>query len=216
MSRTVTIDVVSDAVCPWCFIGKKKLDMAMAAMPDIIFDVRWRPYQLDATIPLGGMPRREYMARKFGEDRLPAIHDKLREAGRDVGLAFEFDKIAVSPNTLDAHRLIRWAQSTGAQHAVVERLFRMFFLEGRDIGDAATLTEAAVDAGMEKAVVERLLSGDADADAVREEIGVAQRLGVTGVPFFIFDGRIGVSGAQPPEILQQAIAQALDSQNGEV
>jgi predicted DsbA family dithiol-disulfide isomerase len=216
MSRTVTIDVVSDAVCPWCFIGKKKLDMAMAAMPDIIFDVRWRPYQLDATIPPGGMPRREYMARKFGEDRLPAIHDKLREAGRDVGLAFEFDKIAVSPNTLDAHRLIRWAQSTGAQHAVVERLFRMFFLEGRDIGDAATLTEAAVDAGMEKAVVERLLSGDADADAVREEIAVAQRLGVTGVPFFIFDGRIGVSGAQPPEILQQAIVQSLESQEGEV
>lgn len=216
MSRTVTIDVVSDAVCPWCFIGKKKLDMAMAATPGVIFDVRWRPYQLDATIPPGGMPRREYMARKFGEDRLPAIHDKLREAGRDVGLAFEFDKIAVSPNTLDAHRLIRWAQSTGAQDAVVERLFSMFFLEGRDIGDAATLAEAAVDVGMEKAVVERLLTGDADADAVREEIAVAQRLGVTGVPFFIFDGRIGVSGAQPPEILQQAIAQALESQDGEV
>jgi predicted DsbA family dithiol-disulfide isomerase len=216
MRRTVTIDVVSDAVCPWCFIGKKKLDMAMAAMPDVAFDVRWRPYQLDATIPPGGLPRREYMERKFGAERLPAIHDTLREAGRDVGLAFDFEKIAVSPNTLDAHRLIRWAQSNGAQTAVVERLFEMFFLEGRDIGDAATLTDAAVDAGMEKAVVERLLSGDADADAVREEIGVAQRLGVTGVPFFIFDGRIGVSGAQPPEILQQAIAQALDSQNGEV
>lgn len=216
MRRTVTIDVVSDAVCPWCFIGKKKLEMAMAAMPDVAFDVRWRPYQLDATIPPGGLPRREYMERKFGAERLPAIHDTLREAGRDVGLAFDFEKIAVSPNTLDAHRLIRWAQSNGAQTAVVERLFEMFFLEGRDIGDAATLTDAAVDAGMEKAVVERLLSGDADADAVREEIGVAQRLGVTGVPFFIFDGRIGVSGAQPPEILQQAIAQALDSQNGEV
>ena len=188
----------------------------MAAMPDVAFDVRWRPYQLDATIPPGGLPRREYMERKFGAERLPAIHDTLREAGRDVGLAFDFEKIAVSPNTLDAHRLIRWAQSNGAQTAVVERLFEMFFLEGRDIGDAATLTDAAVDAGMEKAVVERLLSGDADADAVREEIGVAQRLGVTGVPFFIFDGRIGVSGAQPPEILQQAIAQALDSQNGEV
>jgi len=215
MRGTVTIDVVSDAVCPWCFIGKKKLDMAMAAVPDVAFDVRWRPYQLDATIPPGGLPRRDYMERKFGAERLPAIHETLREAGRDVGLAFDFEKIAVSPNTLDAHRLIRWAQSTGVQTAVVERLFEMFFLEGRDIGDAATLTDAAVDAGMEKAVVERLLSGDADADAVREEIGVAQRLGVTGVPFFIFDGRIGVSGAQPPEILQQAITQALESQNGE-
>lgn len=215
MSTTLTIDIVSDAVCPWCYIGKRRLEAALAGLPDVVADVRWRPFQLDATIPPGGIERRAYMAKKFGEDRIAAIHERLTEAGREDGLAFAFDKIKISPNTLDAHRLIRWAQTIGAQSDMAERLFAMFFIEGRDIGDHATLAEAAADVGLERAVVERLLAGDADVDAVREEIATAQRLGVSGVPFFILDGRLAVSGAQPAGVLQSAILQALQPPEGE-
>lgn len=215
MNPILTIDVVSDAVCPWCYIGKRRLEEALAGMPELLVEVRWRPFQLDATIPPGGVDRRTYMAKKFGEDRIAAIHERITEAGREAGIAFAFDKIKVSPNTLDAHRLIRWAQTTGQQNDIVERLFAMFFVEGRDIGDPATLVEAAVEAGMDRAIVERLLSGEADVDSVREEIAAAQRLGVSGVPFFIIDGRLGVSGAQPAGVLQSAILQALQPPEGE-
>ena len=215
MTPLVTIDVVSDAVCPWCYVGKKRLEAALASLPDIIAEVRWRPFQLDATIPPEGLPRREYMERKFGADRLPAIHERIAEVGREVGIPFAFDKIAIAPNTLEAHRLIRWAESAGVQNAVVERLFAMFFVEGRDIGDAATLADAAVEAGMERAIVERLLAGESDQDNVREEIATAQRIGVTGVPFFIVNGRLGVSGAQPAEVLQRAIIQGMQEPEAE-
>ena len=211
----IRIDIISDVACPWCYVGKKQLEAALASLPDIIADVRWRPFQLDATIPPEGLPRRDYMERKFGAERLPAIHERIAEVGRAVGIPFAFDKIAISPNTLDAHRLIRWAESAGVQNAVVERLFAMFFVEGRDIGDAATLAQAAADAGMERAIVERLLAGEADQDSVREEIATAQRIGVTGVPFFIINGRLGVSGAQPAEVLQRAIIQAMQEPDAE-
>jgi predicted DsbA family dithiol-disulfide isomerase len=206
--KSVSIDVVSDAVCPWCYIGKRNLEAALAAMPDVKAEVHWRPYQLDATIPAEGIDRRAYLERKFGS-RVGEIYNRVTEAGAGAGIAFKFDAIRRSPNTLDAHRLIRWSWSAGAQDAMVERLFRDFFIDGKDIGDRAVLIEAARACGMDANVVADLLARDDDVKEVQTEIASAQNLGVTGVPFFIIDGRFGLPGAQPPDVLQRAIAKAL-------
>jgi len=208
-SGPLTIDIVSDVVCPWCYIGKRNLEAALAARPVGDVEIRWRPYQLDATIPPEGIARRTYLERKFGT-RVDEIYVRVAAAGHEAGIDFAFDRIERSPNTLDAHRLIRWAQSAGRQNDIVEELFRSFFIEGRDIGDHAVLTETAAAAGMDAQVVQRLLPGDADKESVREEIATAQRLGVTGVPFFIFAGRFGLPGAQPAEVLADAISKAAE------
>ena len=208
-SGPLTIDIVSDVVCPWCYIGKRNLEAALAARPVGDVEIRWRPYQLDATIPPEGIARRTYLERKFGT-RVDEIYVRVAAAGHEAGIDFAFDRIERSPNTLDAHRLIRWAQSAGRQNDIVEELFRSFFIEGRDIGDHAVLTKTAAAAGMDAQVVQRLLPGDADKESVREEIATAQRLGVTGVPFFIFAGRFGLPGAQPAEVLADAMSKAAE------
>ena len=202
------IDVVSDVVCPWCYLGEKRLAAALAEDGGPVV-VRWRPYQLDPTIPAGGLDRTEYMERKFGRDgRLRAVHDRLVALGAEVGLPFAFEAITRAPNTLDAHRLIRWAASTGRQPDVVDRLFHAYFVEGRDIGDRAVLLDVASACGLDVALVGRLLEDGADVETVQGEIAQAQSMGVTGVPFFVFAGRFGVSGAQDVEVLKGAIGQA--------
>jgi predicted DsbA family dithiol-disulfide isomerase len=207
-AEVLSIDIVSDVVCPWCYLGEKRLEAALAEEAQPIA-VRWRPYQLDPTIPEGGLDRAEYMAKKFGKSgRLQSVHDNLTRLGREVGVPFAFDKIKRAPNTLDAHRLIRWASSAGAQAEVVDRLFRAYFVEGRDIGDRSVLTEIGAECGLEANLVEKLLAEGADGDLVRQEIEQAQAMGVSGVPFYIFAGRIGVPGAQEPSVLRQAMAQA--------
>ncbi len=145
----LTIDVVSDVVCPWCYLGEKRLDLALADESRPV-TLRWRPYQLDPTIPEGGLDRVEYMERKFGRDgRLKSVHDQLVRLGAEVGISFAFDRIERAPNTLDAHRLIRWAGSAGSQREVVDRLFRAYFVEGRDIGDRAVLLDVAAASGLD-------------------------------------------------------------------
>ncbi|MDE3174495.1 MAG: DsbA family oxidoreductase [Pseudomonadota bacterium] len=203
----IVIDVVSDVVCPWCYLGKKRLEGALRAAGEV--EVRWRPYQLDPTIPPEGLDRQAYMRAKFGDgDRLAQAHARLRALGAEVGVAFDFDSIRRSPNTLDAHRLIRFAAEAGAADALVERLFSDYFEGGRDIGDRAVLIEAATACGLDgEAVAARLASGEG-ADEVREEIEAARRVGVQGVPFFIFASKYAVSGAQSEEVLAQAIARA--------
>jgi predicted DsbA family dithiol-disulfide isomerase len=204
----LTIDIVSDVVCPWCYLGEKRLEAVLADEPRAVA-VRWRPYQLDPTIPEGGLDRAEYMAKKFGKSgRLQAAHDNLVRLGAEVGLPFAFDKIKRAPNTLDAHRVIRWASSAGVQGKVVDRLFKAYFVEGRDIGDRGVLIDIAGECGLDPKLVEELLAEGADVDVVREEIAQAQAIGVSGVPFFIFAGRLGVPGAQEPSVLRRAIAQA--------
>jgi len=207
-SEPLTIDVISDVVCPWCYVGEKRLEAALAEEPQPV-TLRWRPYQLDPTIPAGGLDRAEYMERKFGKSgRLQSVHDNLTRLGAELGIPFAFDRIKRSPNTLDAHRLIRWASSAGMQGAIVDRLFKAYFVEGRDIGDRGVLVEIAGEFGLDAKLVEKLLKEGADADLVRQEIEQAQGMGVSGVPFFIFGGRLGVPGAQEPSVLRRAMAQA--------
>lgn len=207
----ITVDIVSDVMCPWCYVGKRRLEKALASVAEEIrADVRWRPFQLDPTLPKQGIERRAYLENKFGgPERARQTYAAIREAGAEEGIPFAFDAISVSASTLDAHRLIRWAASAGhaTQDRLVEILFRMYFTEGRNIGDDETLLEAAREAGMDGAVVEALLKGDADRADVIEEIATAQRMGVTGVPCFILDKRYAVMGAQSAKTLADALRQ---------
>jgi predicted DsbA family dithiol-disulfide isomerase len=200
------IDIVSDTVCPWCFIGKRRLEKALALRPDMEFDIRWRAYRLDPSIPPEGVDRKQYMQAKFGNNpNRQAMQDALKQAGDSEGIAFAFDKIARSPNTLDSHRLIRWSASAGVQNEVVERLFEAYFEEGRDIGNADVLIEIASDAGMDSATVADLLEQGADREIIEKEDVMAHRLGITGVPTFIFQNKYLVSGAVDPEALLEII-----------
>ncbi len=217
---TINVDVVSDVVCPWCFIGQKRLDRAMTMVGDVEFAVRWRPFQLDPSIPPEGYERHAYMKAKFGdEQRLREVHDTIRQAGSAEGIAFALERIEVSPNTLDAHRLIRWAGSAGlpVQNRLVRRLFEFYFMEGRNVGDRDVLTDAAKESGMDVSVVQALLPTDADQEAVREEIATAARMGVRGVPCFLIEGRYAVMGAQDAETLADAFRQiATAKERGEL
>lgn len=205
---SISIDIVSDVICPWCFLGKRRLDKAIAALDGIAVDIHWRPFLLDASIPREGIPRETYLERKFGRERLPGLHAPLKAAGEAEGIPYAFDKIAVTPNTLDAHRLIRWAHAPGKQHAMAERLFELYWLEGADVGSRDVLIKAAVEMGLDGALVSGLLDTEADLDAVIGEIDAAARIGITGVPTFIFANRYAVVGAQPAEILASAITRA--------
>jgi len=209
-ANAITVDVVSDVVCPWCFIGQKRLDKAVAAAGDVDVHISWRPFQLDPTIPPQGKDRREYMRAKFGSDeRIREIHARIEPLGEAEGISFAFDAIKVAPNTLDAHRLIRWAGAAGeaVQNRLVRRLFQLNFEEGVNIGDHAVLVEAAREAGMDASVVATLLPTDADVEAVRTEIATASRMGISGVPCFLLEGKYAVMGAQDVDTLADAIRQ---------
>lgn len=206
---SLTIDVVSDVMCPWCYIGKRRLEAALEEVAgEIDVEIRWRPYQLDPTLPKQGKDRRQYLEEKFGgPEGAEKAYATVRAAGAGEHIPFAFDKIPVSANTLDAHRLIRWASSLGlaAQDQMVELLFKAYFEDGKNIGDDSVLMEAAEQVGLERPVVERLLSGDADRDIVSAEIEQARQMGVTGVPCFIIDAKYAVVGAQPAEALADAM-----------
>ncbi len=207
------IDVISDTVCPWCFIGKRRLARALEMRPEIEFEVVWRPYQLDPNVPREGVDRAAYMKAKFGDGpRVSAMSETLKAEGLREGISFAFDKIERRPNTLNSHRLIRWAVTAGIQDAVVERLFAAYFLEGRDIGDPAVLEFLAADVGMDSVEVAELLAGDADLAAVEREAKLAGEMGITGVPSFIFANKLVLSGAREAEVLVQVIDKALEAE----
>jgi predicted DsbA family dithiol-disulfide isomerase len=201
------IDVISDTVCPWCFIGKRRLMRAMALRPQIVFDVKWRPYRLDPTVPKGGMDRQAYMRAKFGDDpmRIVEMHKLIAQEGAKEDIAFDFAAIARRPDSLDSHRLIRWAEVTGAQDEVVERLFIAYFENGEDIGDIRILSDIADLCGMDGVEVAQMLDSDTDTAMVEREDQIAHEMGVTGVPAMIFGGKLAVSGAREPEMLAMVI-----------
>lgn len=207
----ILVDVVSDVVCPWCFVGAKHLEQAIANLTDETVLIRWRPYQLDPTIPAEGFDRKAYMQKKFGDGpQLKDVHQRLKSMGANTGIEFDFDAIQKSPNTLDAHRLIRWAFEAGVQDVVVKALFSAYFERGIDIGDKSTLADIAGACGMARAAIRSKLDTNDDIDAVKAEIAEAQKIGISGVPFFIMNGKVGVSGAHPSATLLQAIRQSLE------
>lgn len=205
----LTVDVVSDVVCPWCYVGKRNLEAALALRPDLDIEVRFRPFQLDPSIPAQGIDRKEYMTKKFDSlSRLDDAHKRLEEMGEARNIHFKFNDIKRSPNTLDAHRIIRWAASAGTQPAVKERLMSLYFEHGVDVGDREVLLDVAEAHGLNRAETAKKLDDGTDIIAVQTEIEQAQAMGISGVPFFILAGKYGVSGAQPVEAMVQALDQA--------
>jgi len=204
MAERFTIDVVSDVICPWCFLGKRRLDAALAALDMDVF-IRWRPYMLDPTIPPEGLDRHEYMLAKFGPERLKTIHDPLIEAGKELDVPYNFDAITRTPNSLDAHRLIRWAHTVDRQNEVVERLFMAYWSEGKDVGNRDVLAQCAGDAGVNAQQIRELLDTQQDVEETRAEIEHATNIGVTGVPTFILAQSYALVGAQSPAVLVDAI-----------
>ncbi len=194
------IDIISDIVCPWCFIGKRRIEKALAMRPEIEPEITWRPFQLNPDMPAEGMARADYIATKFGDSgHSRRIHQTIAEAGATVGIDFAFDKIKRSPNTRNAHRLIRYATRQGAGTDVVTRLFEGYFLQGRDVGDIAALAKIAAEAGLDERETRAFLSGDSERDEIVAEDRNARRLGINAVPCFIFATQYAISGAQEPE-----------------
>jgi predicted DsbA family dithiol-disulfide isomerase len=206
------IDFISDTVCPWCFIGKRRLARALTARPNILFDVRYRPYRLDPNVPKGGVDRKRYLAARFGADgKLDDAHAVIAAEGEKEGIAFDWAAITRTPNTIDSHRLIRWAEAQGVQDDVVERLFIAYFENGEDIGDIRVLADIADMSGMDGSQVADLLESDSDVALVEREDRLAHEMGVTGVPAMIFANKIAVSGAREPEVLAMVIDKALEA-----
>lgn len=195
------LDVVSDTVCPWCYIGKKRLDQALAIHGGEGITLVWRPFQLDASIPPGGVDRKAYLEKKFGAERAKDVGNTIRELGHAVGIDFRFDLIEKSPNTMDSHRLIRWAGTAGYQNEMVDSLFRRYFEQGQDIGSHDVLIDAADEVGMDTDIVRDLLSKDADRELIAREDAMAREIGIQGVPSFVINSQWVVTGAQEPETL---------------
>ena len=197
------VSIVSDTICPWCYIGKRRFERAHAGRPADL-TVEWRPFQLNPDMPADGVDRQRYMVAKFGsEERVAEIFGSIEQAGESEGIQFAFDRIARTPNTVDSHRLIEYAGQRGAQDPVVEALFRRYFEQGEDIGDRAVLEAAGVDGGLDEGDLRRFLAGFDGADHVRTESEAASRMGISGVPCFIFEGKYAVSGAQPPDVFER-------------
>ncbi|MGC8202405.1 DsbA family oxidoreductase [Aliiroseovarius sp. PTFE2010] len=202
----IKLDIFSDPICPWCYIGKTNLDRALEQRPDHPFAIEWHPFQLNPDMPADGMDRIEYLETKFGgRDGVVKSYGPVLEHAEKAGLKLDLPAIERTPNTLDAHRLIHWAGVEGAQTPVVSALFAAYFKEGRDIGDHQVLADIAIRFGMDRDVTLRLLDSDADVDLIRQRDAHARERGVDAVPLFIVGGRHAVPGAQPPELWLQVL-----------
>ncbi|MCX5722643.1 MAG: DsbA family oxidoreductase [Nitrospirae bacterium] len=207
------IEIYSDVICPWCFIGKRRLEQALEQVGSAqLAQVLWRPFELNPTMPKEGLDRRTYLEAKFGgAEALQTMEGRVAQAGEAEGIEFAFDRIVRTPNTFDAHRLIWFAGQQGCQDEVVEALFFSYFTEGRDIGNLDSLTEVAADSGLNREEVRAFLSSDRAVQEVRAEEEAGHRLGIRGVPYFLLNGSISISGAQPPDIFVSALQQAKDT-----
>jgi len=210
MTQTVKLDIMSDPICPWCYIGKTHLDKALANVPDHPFVIEWHPFQLNPDMPDAGMDRRDYLERKFGgKEGAVRAYAPVVEHAENAGLKIDFEGMKRTPNTLDAHRLIHWAGIEGTQNAVVDALFDAYFVQARDIGDPEVLADIADSAGMDAAVVMKLLKSDADREDIRNRDGHSREMGVNSVPTFIVANQHAVPGAQPPEMWEKVIAEIM-------
>ena len=212
-ATSVAIDIVSDLVCPWCFIGKRKLEAAIAELarsePALAVTTRWHPFELNPGLPTEGIPRATYLTQKFGgAARAADVYARVKHVGETVGIPFRFDRIERQPNTFDGHRLVAWAQLRGDASALVERLFEAYFVDGGFIGARDELVRIAAEAGLPADDVRAMIDSDAMRQTVSDETRESQDVGIHGVPFFIFNGRTAVSGAHDPQTLLEAIEQS--------
>ncbi len=214
--KTVKLDILSDPICPWCYIGKSQLDKALADTPGHPFVIEWHPFQLNPDMPASGMDRRAYLEGKFGgKDGAVKAYAPVVEKAAEAGLDINFEAMQRTPNTLDAHRLIHWAGIEGKQADVVDALFAAYFVEGRDIGDAEVLADIADGIGMDASVVMKLLASDADREDIRARDAHSREMGVNSVPTFIVAGKHAVPGAQPPELWRKVISEIMDQLQAE-
>ena len=201
------VDIYSDIVCPWCYVGKRRMERALTLVGSDV-QVIWRPFQLNPTMPLDGMDRTTYLKAKFGSlEAFGQMEEQLLAAGADEQIPFAFEKIQRTPNTFAAHRLVWYAAQQEKQDSVVDALFRGYFLEGKNIGDVTTLTHVAAEAGLDRTETEEFLASDKGVVEVKAEEAVGRQLGIRGVPYFVFNGTVSISGAQPPDIFVSAIQQ---------
>jgi predicted DsbA family dithiol-disulfide isomerase len=203
------VDFVADVICPYCWIGWARLKRALAQRPKLKPEIVWRPFQLDPTTPPEGRDRKAHMAAKFPDTaRLEQMHRQIADMGRDEGIEFRFDAIERAPNTSAAHRLVLWSMSEGRQDAVIDALFTAYFHDGKDIGDHAVLADIATACGMDGEVIARSLAHGQDETLIDQTQRAAAQAGITGVPFYIFDQKLGLSGAQPLTTVLDAMDQA--------
>ena len=208
-AEPLRIDVVSDVVCPWCYIGKKRIEKAIALKPDIPVDLHFHPYFLNDWIPREGISREQYLTTKFGSvERYGQIAQRVKAAAADEGLDYAMDKINRQPNTIDCHRLILWADAIGKAPQMKQRLMELYFTEGADLTDRKVLAQAGADCGLDRDETEKRLATDEDVDAVTRQAEAAKQAGIEGVPCFIIGGVLAVSGAQAPDYLADAIERA--------
>ena len=203
----VKLDILSDPICPWCYIGKTHLDKALAEAGDHPFVIEWHPFQLNPDMPREGMDRRAYLEGKFGgKEGAVRAYAPVVEHAEKAGLTINFEAMQRTPNTLDAHRLIHWAGIEGKQNDVVDALFQAYFVDAKDIGDHEVLADIAADCGMERDVTLRLLQGDTEVSEIRDRDAHSRKMGVSSVPTYIVANQHAVPGAQPPELWKQVIA----------
>lgn len=208
MTDRIKLDIMSDPICPWCYIGKAHLDRALEAHPDHPFEIEWHPFQLNPDMPAEGMDRRAYLEGKFGgKEAAVKAYTPVVEHAAEAGLKIDFEGMKRTPNTLNAHRLIHWAGIEGRQTAAVSSLFKAYFVEARDIGDADVLADVADGIGLDAAVIHRLLDTDNDRQMIQERDAHARKMGVNSVPTFIVAGQHAVPGAQPPSLWAKVIAE---------
>jgi predicted DsbA family dithiol-disulfide isomerase len=202
----LSVEIVYDLICPWCYLGVRRLLRTFRRRPDLLFDLTWRPFLLNPDMPRTGMARPDYVVRKFGgEERAKRLYASINELGRREGLVFAFDRIRRTPSSIDAHRLVRFATRYGRADALVESLFSVHFSEGYDIGDHGVLIAIATACGMDTADTAAFLASDAEADSVQADNLRAHRLGINGVPCFVIGGRHAIAGAQEPEVIERLL-----------
>jgi len=215
-NQPVRIDVVSDVVCPWCFIGKHRLEKALALKPDIAVEVHWRPFFLNDWIPREGISREQYLTTKFGSpERYKGIAQRVTAAAAAEGLVYASEKVKRQPNTLDCHRLIRWAEGIGKAAEMKQKLMDLYFTQGADLTDRETLVQAAADVGLDANTVRAQLASDRDVAQVEQDAQSAKEAGIEGVPCFIFGGKLAISGAQAPEDLAEALERMANAEAAE-
>lgn len=206
----ITIEIVFDLVCPWCFLGARRLMRMLRARPEVLADLQWRPFLLNPDIAPEGVARQDYLVRKFGgEDRARRLHAAIADVGRAEGIHFRFERIRRIPCSLDAHRLVRFAQAHGVAETLVDQLFEAYFLDGADIGATDVLVDLAAIAGLDGRAARAFLLSRAESEAVHADNLRAHRLGINGVPCFVIDGRHAIAGAQEPEVLERLLDVAI-------